>query len=192
MLYVAEFSGHRVQKLTTSGEFLSKFGTKGSGDGQLDSPHGICVDARGRIFVSESNNKRVSVFEPCGAFAYHITHNTFSNPWGMAFDLAGSLHVVDYNNNTVSIFTPEGKYISQYNSQVKNPSGIAIDEEGYKFIGQYYNSNSSYNYSRLSILGPENNMVRTIQAFRNIYGVAMDKDGYVYICSYNTNQVLKY
>ena len=192
VLYVAEYGDHRLQKLTTSGEFLSKFGSHGSGDGQLNRPRGICVDAGGRIFVSESKNKRVSVFEPCGAFAYHITHNTLSNPWGMAFDLAGNLHVVDHNNNTVSIFTPEGKCISQYNSQVKSPIGISIDEEGYKFIGEYYNSNSSYNYSRLSILGPENNMVRTIQAFRNIYGVAMDKDGYVYICSYSTNQVLKY
>ena len=127
VLYVADFNNHRVQKLTTSGEFLSKFGTQDSGDGQLNGPHGICIDAGGRIFVS---NKRVSVFEPCGTFAYHITHNTFSNPWGMAFDLAGNLHVVDFNNHTVSIF--------------------------------------------------------------NIHGVAMDKDGYVYICSYSTNQVLKY
>ena len=51
--------------------------------------------------MSESNNKRVSVFEPCGTFAYHITHNTFSYPWGMAFDLAGNLHVVDHSSNTV-------------------------------------------------------------------------------------------
>ena len=189
VLYVADQSNYRVQKLATSGEFLSKFGTKCSGDGQLDSPFSICVDAGGRIFVSESNNKRVSVFEPCGTFAYHITHNTFSYPWGMAFDLAGNLHVVDHSSNTVSIFTPEGKYISQYNSQVKNPTGIAIGEGGYKFVGEHYND---YGYSRLSILGPENNLVRTIQAFNQVFGVAVDKDGYVYVCSYSTNQVLKY
>ena len=188
VLYVADEKNYCVQKLTTSGEFLSKFGTKGSGDGQLDSPCSICVDAGGTIFVSESNNKRVSVFEPCGTFAYHITHNTISYPWGMAFDLVGNLHVVDNSNNTVSIFTPEGKYISQYNSQVQRPIGIAIDEEGYKFIGDGFGSTCS----RLLILGPENNLVRTIQTFRNIYGVAMDKDGYVYVSSCSTNYVLKY
>ena len=189
VLYVADYNNHRVQKLTTSGEFLLKFGTQGSGDGQLNIPRGICVDARGRIFVSEYNNKRVSVFEPCATFAYHITHNTISNPWGMAFDLVGNLHVVDHTNNTVSIFTPEGKYISQYNSQVQNPSDIAIDEEGYKFVGESY---SDYGSSRLSILGPENNLVHTIQGFNQVFGVAMDKDGYVYVSSYSTNQVLKY
>ena len=185
VLYVADQNNYRVQKITTSGEFLSKFGSRGSGDGQLNGPRGICVDAGGRIFVSESNNRRVSVFEPCGTFSYHITHNTISNPWGMAFDLAGNLHVVDYSNNTVSIFTPEGKYISQYNSQAQRPICIAIDEEGYKFVGESYNS-------RLLILGPENNLVCTIQAFNQVYGVAMDKDGYVYVCSYSTNRVLKY
>ena len=111
-----------------------------------------------------------------------------SVPWGMAFGLAGNLHVVNHNNHTVSIFTPEGKYTSQYNSQVQNPIGIAIDEEGCKVIGEYYDNISS----RLSILGSENNLVHTIQAFKLVNGVAMDKDGYVYICSYNTNRVLRY
>ena len=183
VLYVADYNNHRVQKITTSGEFLSKFGSHGSGDGQLNTPRGICVDARGRIFVSEYN--RVSVFKPCGTFAYHITHDNFSKPWGMAFDLAGNLHVVDNSNHTVSIFTPEGKYISQYNGQMQHPFGIVIDENGYKFIGEYSNN-------CLSIFGPDNNLVRRIQGFRNVPGVAMDKDGYVYFCSYGTSQVLKY
>ena len=73
---------------------------------------------------------------------------------------------------------------------MQNPSDIAIDEEGYKFIGG--KSYNDYNYSCLSILGPENNLVRTIQAFNQVYGVAMDKDGYVYVCSYGSHQVLKY
>ena len=180
MLYILDESNHRVQKLTTSGQFISKFGTYGSGDGQLNRPRSICLDQNGRIFVSENSGNRVSVFESDGSFAYHITDN-LSNPWGLTFDPSGNLHVCNYSN--VSIFTPEGRYIRQYPSQVTNPAGIAIDEEGYTFIAEYYNSNSSYHYSRFSVLGPDHQLIRHVQNFNRATGITIDKGGFIYVCT---------
>ena len=121
MLYVAEYSNHRVQKLTTSGNFISKFGTCGSGNSQLNGPRGICLDHDGRIFVSECGNNRISVFEPDGTFIYHISGNAadgsnHNGPWGITFDHSGNLHVSEANLNMIKVFTPEGKYITQYYS----------------------------------------------------------------------------
>ena len=191
MLYIADQSNNRVQKITTSGQFLSKFGTPGSGDGQLNTPRGICLDQNGRIFVSEYSGNRVSVFESNGSFAYHITDN-LSYPWGLTFDPSGNLHVCNYNSKSVSIFTPEGRYISQYASQVNNPTGIAIDEEGYTFIAEYYNSNTSYNYSRFSVLGPDHQLIRHVQNSNRAAGITIDKEGFIYMCSSNSDQVYKY
>ena len=129
MLYIVDQSNSCVQKITKSGQFISKFGTYGSGAGQLNTPRGICLDQNGRIFVSEYGGNRVSAFESDGSFAYQITSN-LSNPWGLTFDPSGNLHVCNYSSNYVSVFTPEGRYISQYASQVNNPAGIEIDEEG--------------------------------------------------------------
>ena len=191
MLYIVDQSNHRVQKLTTSGQFISKFGAYGSGNGQLHTPHGICFDQNGRIFVSEYNSNRVSVFESDGSFAYHITDN-LNNPWGLTFDPSGNLHVCNNSSNYVSIFTPEGKYISQYSSQVTNPAGIAIDEEGYTFIAEYYNSNTSYHYSRFSVLGPDHQLIRHVQNFNYATGITIDKEGFIYVCSGSSNQEYKY
>ena len=72
-----------MQKLTTSGEFISKFGTQDSTKGgklRVTIPGvqrtrkrsgryntiyacGICLDKDGRVYVSESGNNRISVFE---------------------------------------------------------------------------------------------------------------------------------
>ena len=186
VLYVLEQNNHRIQKVTTSGQFISKFGTYGSGDGQLNTPRGICLDQNGRIFVSENSGNRVSVFEPDGSFAYHITAN-LSAPWGLTFDPSGNLHVCNYVSKYVSIFTPEGRYISQYASQVTSPAGIAIDKEGYTFIAEYNSGNS-----RFSVLGPNHQLIRHVQNFNYATGITMDKEGFVYVCSYNTSQVFKY
>ena len=203
VLYITDESNHRVQKITTSGKFISKFGSYGSGNEQFNTPRGICLDCDGRIFVSEYGANRVSVFEPDGAFVYHITTGNLSEPWGLAFDPSGSLHVSNYGSSLVSIFSPNGVYITNYDSQVSNPAGITIDEEGNSFIAEHYNHpssynrynrNSSYNYSRFSVLNPNHQLIRhnVLQNFPYASGITIDKEGFIYVCSANTNQVYKY
>lgn len=191
VLYVADSGNNRIQKLTTSGKFISKFGTNDSGAGQLSSPRGICLDIDGRVFVSEKKGNRVSVFVPDGKFAYHITDN-LSSPWGLAFDPMGSLHVANYGTNDVAIFSPDGKYIDTYRSPFNYPAGIAINAEGYIFLGEHYTSNASYNYSRIAVLDPEHKRIGYVQNFTHVPAVALDKEGFVYICSQSHCQVHKY
>ncbi|XP_019642572.1 PREDICTED: tripartite motif-containing protein 2-like [Branchiostoma belcheri] len=52
-----------------------KFGGFGSGDGQLDSPHGICLDRQGNVIVVDRGNWRVSVFDRDGKFVRHIMND---------------------------------------------------------------------------------------------------------------------
>ena len=96
-------ANNRVQKLTTLGEFIEKFGAYRAGDGQLNQPKGISIYNDGRIFVSDCGNKRISVFNTKGTFLYHIADNSakgisFITPWGLAFDHRGNLYVTNSSN----------------------------------------------------------------------------------------------
>ena len=184
VLYIVDHGNHRVQKMTISGEFISKFGTYGSGNGQLYNPRGICLDRKGRIFVSEYTNSRVSVFESDGTFAHHITGN-LSYPWGLTFDPSGNLHVTNYGSYNVTVFSPDGEYISQYASQVSGPAGIVIDVEGYSLIAEYGGN-------RFSVLSPDQHQLITHVQCYYATGIAIDKAGSIYVSSYGNNQVLKY
>jgi Ca2+-binding RTX toxin-like protein len=55
---------NRIQKFDPSGNFLTKFGTEGSSDVQLDRPAGIDLDSDGKVYISDRHNQRVAVFEP--------------------------------------------------------------------------------------------------------------------------------
>ena len=47
-------NNHRVSVLTSEGQFLRSFGTKGAGPGQFNDPRGIAMDKDGLVYVSES------------------------------------------------------------------------------------------------------------------------------------------
>ena len=52
-VYVAE-AQQRISIYSLDGELLSRWGEKGSAPGQFsDSPHGLCVDSRGDLYVCE-------------------------------------------------------------------------------------------------------------------------------------------
>ena len=187
ILYVTDVSHYSVVKMTTSGEFLSKFGTE-----QLSSPRGICLSYDGRIFIASEGNNRVSVFEPDGTFTYHITGSTVDNsnlrsPWGVAFDSSGDLHVANHGSNDVFVFTPEGEYKTKYSCGISELAGIAISADGYSFVAK--NSSSD---SRLFIFNYLHQKVYSIEGFVYARGVAIDKDGFVYVAGYKQNTVYKY
>lgn len=43
VVYVTDSMNHRLQKFTSEGEFITKWGSKGSGDGKFERPYGIAI-----------------------------------------------------------------------------------------------------------------------------------------------------
>ena len=199
VMYVSD-SNHRVQKFSISQRsFISKFGSSGSGDGQFSSPRGICIDPVGKVYVADYNNHRIQVFQADGTFAYSITadpnnpDSKFQSPWGLAFNPQGHLHIAAYSSNCIKVFTPEGAYIESYGSgTIQYPAGIAIDEEGYAIVTEYYTNNPSYNYGRLWAFSPEHTLLHTINGHRYAVGAVIDMDGQIYVADSNNQCVKKY
>ena len=69
-VYVADTLNHRVQKFTPDGQFITKWGKEGIGDGEFFRLSGIEVGEDGNVYVMDAWNKKVSVFSPQGEFLY--------------------------------------------------------------------------------------------------------------------------
>ncbi len=48
-------------KFSSTGALLLQWGTKGNGPGQFEVPHGIALDASGRVYVADRQNDRVQI-----------------------------------------------------------------------------------------------------------------------------------
>jgi DNA-binding beta-propeller fold protein YncE len=52
-----------IEIFNREGQLLFRFGRFGAGQGQFKSPKGICTDSKDRVYVVDSGNRRIQVFQ---------------------------------------------------------------------------------------------------------------------------------
>src|SRR5439155_226137 len=59
-VYVDDTDNHRIQKFDANGTLLTAWGSKDSGDGQLQAPIGVATDGNGNVYVLD--DERIKKF----------------------------------------------------------------------------------------------------------------------------------
>jgi DNA-binding beta-propeller fold protein YncE len=54
----------RIQKFDTNGNFITKWGSYGTGDGQFIDPEHLAIDSKGYVYVSDRGRNDIQVFRP--------------------------------------------------------------------------------------------------------------------------------
>jgi hypothetical protein len=123
-IFVADGYGNsRVVQFTKDGKFIRIIGgTKGSAPGQLQLVHGVVVDSKNRVIVSDSDNKRLSVFDENGKFL-----EIWAAPCrgGIAISPDDTVYVSDVNAGAVTILK-EGKILDVVHVDGR-PHGLGLD-----------------------------------------------------------------
>ena len=87
----------RIVKLSKDGTFIKAWGRKGTAPGEFDVPHGLAMDAAGRLFVADRSNGRIQIFDQEGTFLEQWTQ--FGRPSGIFIDAHDILYVADSTSN---------------------------------------------------------------------------------------------
>jgi sugar lactone lactonase YvrE len=117
------YGNSRVVEFTKEGQFVRIFGgVRGNQQGQLQLPHGVAVDSKGRVIVSDSDNKRLSVFDPDGKF---VEIWEVPSRGGIAIAPDDTVYVSDVNAGAVSV-VKNGKIWDVIHVDGR-PHGLAID-----------------------------------------------------------------
>ncbi|MFC1799043.1 peptidyl-alpha-hydroxyglycine alpha-amidating lyase family protein [Thermodesulfobacteriota bacterium] len=91
-LYVCDGYGNaRVHRFSADGKILQSWGEPGTGPGQFNLPHGICINGDGRIMVTDRENDRIQFFSPDGEFLDQWTH--LQRPTDISLDAEGLIYV---------------------------------------------------------------------------------------------------
>ena len=67
-MYVADAYNNVFKKFTSSGMFLTQWGTPGFSDGQLRSLIDVAVDSSGSVYVTDYGNNRIQKFTSSGVY----------------------------------------------------------------------------------------------------------------------------
>jgi surface protein len=121
--------------------FVSKWGSAGTAEGQFNQPRGIATDLDGNIYVADMENHRVQKFDSDQVFVYAIGWGVddgtsafqvctsgcqagisgsgtgqFNSPQAIDVDSAGNVFIVDTDNNRVEKFNSSGVYQTSFGS----------------------------------------------------------------------------
>ena len=61
--YVADGDNHRIQNFTRTGDFITKWGSAGTGNGQFIAAHGIATFSGNSLLVVEFSNHHIQNFQ---------------------------------------------------------------------------------------------------------------------------------
>ncbi|RBP38071.1 NHL repeat-containing protein [Roseimicrobium gellanilyticum] len=82
-------------KFNAAGRYEFEWGSKGSGPGQFNLPHGIAADSQGRVFVCDRSNARLQVFDSRGSFITEWKGPEIGRPYGVSVAANGHIFAVD-------------------------------------------------------------------------------------------------
>ena len=146
-VYVAETLG--IQKYTSEGVYVSKWGTQGTGDGEFSWLDSVAVASDGSVYVADTGNSRIQKFTSEGVYVSQWgTEGTrdgqFKHPRGVAVAADGSVYVADTGNHRIQKFTSEGVFITKWAEgtagQGNGPHRVAVAADGSVYVADEGNN----------------------------------------------------
>lgn len=153
-IFVSEYGEHdRVQMFSASGEFICQWGVSGSDKMQFLRPNNLAIDDRDRIWVADSCNHRIQVFEIRDKQAELVTMwgeegtdaGQMRYPYDLVFDADGNLLVAEFGNHRIQKFSPDGKSLGMWGTAGRNegelqqPWAVVTDRRGRIHVLDTYN-----------------------------------------------------
>ena len=205
-IYVMDTNHSRVQKFDSQGNFLSMWGSEGSGDGQfgaiLDPHEGrLAVDPQGNVYVIDLKNFRIQKFDSNGNYLTQWGtegdgEGQFREPLDIAIDKQNNVYVSDVTNSTVQKFDETGRFLLRWgkagynDGEFSNVLSVAIAPNENVLVTdatgriQRFDSNGLF----LSTINPEPIDSQSVY----LANIAVDNQGNIYVADWYGQRIVKF
>jgi len=152
-ILVLDGVSNRVVAYSYEGKFLSSFGKGGSAEAELSYPLGMCLDAQDNIYIADSGNARVQIYDRNGQHLQQIKlpqsqQQKKPDPTDVVVDNQRQLlYVVDNENHHVLIYDLQAKEfihtiggMSHKEDGFRWPFSLYIDQKGTVYIVDVVNT----------------------------------------------------
>jgi DNA-binding beta-propeller fold protein YncE len=133
---------------------LRRMGTAGKNHwlttpGDFGAPSNVAVDKDGNVYVTDTMNNRVEIFDAEGTYVSEFGKHGdgpgyFARPKGIAIDGDGHIWVADSYQDRVQVFNRQGQLLTylgghgHFPGQFEDLVGIAIDKQNRVFTTEQY------------------------------------------------------
>ncbi len=182
-------------------EYLGEFGGGyGADDGQFLWPVAMAFDSKDRLYITDEQNNRITVFDSSGSFlgkwgAGGDGDGEINGPAGIAIDADDNVYLVDQGNNRVQKFTTDGQYLSQWgeagsgDGQFNLPWGVSLDSQGDVYVADWRNDRIQKFSSDGEFLAKFGESGDGDGQFHRPSSVAVDPEGHIYVADWGNERV---
>lgn len=138
-IYLTDQENDRVLVFDKKGQFLFKFGKKGSNKGEFKAPMGIAISPSNQVFVTDRVQNKVLIFSSTGKFVKEFKVKIPLTPTVKN----NQLYLTTYQG--ITIFDLKGKQQNKLGKKGRGknefdfPNGIAVDKDGTMYIADSNN-----------------------------------------------------
>jgi sugar lactone lactonase YvrE len=183
--------------------FAQAWGLVGLGTGDFQKPFGIAADGAGNVYVADTYNSRIQVFETSGTFIKSwgqkgTGSGSMTLPYDVAVDGEGNVYVADTYNSRVQKFDVNGVFLGHWgqkgtgNGDFAFLSGVAVGPDG-----AVYTVDAKMN--RVQVFDNQGRFLRSWGRkgkgsgdFVKPMGLTVDESGNVYVADSKMRRVQKF
>jgi DNA-binding beta-propeller fold protein YncE len=221
-VYVADTWNHRVEVFDSNHQFVRMWGhfeqVQPGQPGAVDGfwgPRAIVVDDQNRVYVADTGNKRVRVYDNTGKFLYNIGsagggQGQLNEPVGLAIDPKSQhLFVADTWNHRVEVFDLSGNFVSSWavsnwngpNEDTGNRPYLALDPTGTRLfvtepdvsrvlVWDVSSLNAQGGATPLLMFGAKGGP--DLNHFDVLGGIAVDNNGNLFLADAGSGRILRF
>jgi sugar lactone lactonase YvrE len=133
----------RVLKFDKTGRFIKSWGGKGKEPGKFEVAHGIAIDAKGLLWVTDRENQRIQIFDADGKFIKELKYAglpcalDIGNQYiYMVNGFAGQVLRLDLNGKVLAATGKPGKGVGEFGEA----HFIAVSPKGELYVADSVNS----------------------------------------------------
>jgi Flp pilus assembly protein TadD len=178
------YSSNVKSKKTEYYKAVAVWGSKGSEDGQFESPRGMAVNHRGTVYVVDSGNHRIQKFDSSGNFVTKWGSNWDSN-LNKTYGIDLRTRIGNLGMRTLSKYS-NGKFCFPHGiaMDIDNVNIYVVDRSNHRI--QKFDSNGKF-VTKWSYISTENNNKSFCPEL-----ISVDNNGNVYTYDSSSNQIVKF
>ena len=195
--YVSDLGNKRVQKFSSTGDYVTHWGQNGKLPGEFYHPSGITVSGN-FVYVADHDLHKIQKFTLDGTFvdqwgSFGTHDGEFKSPNGIATD-DNFVYVVDSQNFKIQKFTFDGEFVLSFGEggmnygQFLNIVDIDVDENGYVYVTDKGNR-------KIEKFDSDGNLIKSFNFRGSNYifspeGIVVDYTGKIFVTNSDNGKIL--
>jgi len=208
-VYIVDMNGNNIQKFTSDGFFVTRWGKYGNKPDEFYQPTKIVIDDDDYLYVTDSLNHSVKKFNSDGKLiaTWGVTEGTdpnhFSRPKGIAIDRKNKvIYVADSNNYRIKKLDTDGNLLGLWGTngngdgEFQDPRAVAVDSQGYVYVAD--GEKDGVSNHRIQKFDPNDNFKLKAKwgtkgsgeyEFIEPNGIFIDKNDNIYVADANNHRI---